>query len=214
MRRSTVAAVGLAMLAFFAAKPHAGDLLSPAHRPFTASAYCDRGTTKAGVRAQRGVAAADPAVLPVGSVIRVDAPSPEHAGIYTVLDTGGKVIGRRIDLFVPDCGQARRFGLQHVLVRVLRLGWDPRATPTAAVEHVSYREAPDDLSDGAITARVKSRLALDDTIRSRDIHVETKDAVVTLSGQVASNGERDRALKLTSDTDGVKSVVDHLQVKG
>jgi osmotically-inducible protein OsmY len=45
-----------------------------------------------------------------------------------------------------------------------------------------------------------------------DIHVATSNAVVTLSGKVASAAERDRALQLARETDGVKSVTDQLQV--
>jgi 3D (Asp-Asp-Asp) domain-containing protein len=75
------------------------------------------------------VAAADPAVLPVGSVVRLHgADVQRYEGIYTVMDTGSAVLGRRIDLYVSDCGEARQFGLKHVLVRVLRLGWNPRAS--------------------------------------------------------------------------------------
>ncbi len=70
----------------------------------------------------------------------------------------------------------------------------------------------DALSDGAITAKIKSKMALDDTIKSRDIRVSTSNAVVTLSGKVGSAAERDRALQLARETDGVKSVTDQLQI--
>lgn len=106
------------------------------HAPFTATAYCDSGTTKAGVRTRRGVVAADPAVLQVGSVVRVESPDrPHYEGIYTVMDTGGLVRGRRIDLFMENCDEAREFGLRRVQVRVLRQGWSPRAS-------VDYPGAP------------------------------------------------------------------------
>jgi hypothetical protein len=72
--------------------------------------------------------------------------------------------------------------------------------------------AQDALSDGAITAKIKSKMALDDTIKSRDIRVATSDGVVTLSGKVGSTAERDRAVQLAKETDGVKSVTDELQV--
>jgi len=71
----------------------------------------------------------------------------------------------------------------------------------------------DAVSDGAITAKIKSKMALDDTIKARDIHVSTKDAVVTLSGRVANAAEHDRAMQLARETDGVKSVTDQLTVK-
>ena len=96
---------------------------------FTATAYCDSGTTKAGVRTRSGIAAADPAVLPVGSVVRLGSPEqPRYEGIYTVMDTGSAVQGRRIDLFMSSCREAKEFGLKRVLVRVLRLGWNPQAS--------------------------------------------------------------------------------------
>jgi 3D (Asp-Asp-Asp) domain-containing protein len=91
-----------------------------------ATAYCQHGTTQAGTKARTGIVAADPRVFPVGSVLRiVDGPS---SGIYTVLDTGPAVKGRKIDIFTPDCGRAEKFGEQTVRVRMLRRGWDPKAS--------------------------------------------------------------------------------------
>ncbi len=72
--------------------------------------------------------------------------------------------------------------------------------------------AQDALSDGAITAKIKSKMALDDTIKSRDIHVATSNAVVTLTGKVGSAAERDRAMQLSRETEGVKSVTNQLQI--
>jgi osmotically-inducible protein OsmY len=72
--------------------------------------------------------------------------------------------------------------------------------------------AQDALSDGAITAKIKSKMALDDTIKARDIRVSTSDGVVTLSGKVGSTAERDRALQLSRETEGVKSVTNQLQI--
>jgi 3D (Asp-Asp-Asp) domain-containing protein len=103
------------------------------HETFTATAYCDSGTTKAGVRTRSGVAAADPDVLPVGSVVRLQSPEePRYEGIYTVMDTGSAVQGHRIDLFIANCREAKEFGLKRVLVRVLRAGWNPRASAPAS----------------------------------------------------------------------------------
>ena len=39
--------------------------------PFSATAYCKGTTTASGVRVRTGVAAADPQLLPVGSVVQV-----------------------------------------------------------------------------------------------------------------------------------------------
>src|SRR4051794_16643842 len=86
----------------------------PAARPgaslrLTATAYCQGGTTKSGARTHMGIVAADPQVLPVGSIVRIDSPR-SHAGIYTVLDTGPAVKGHELDIFIADCARAQRFG--------------------------------------------------------------------------------------------------------
>lgn len=111
---------------------------------FTATAYCDSGITKSGVRTRRGIVAGDPAHLPVGSVVRVEEVGHgRYEGIYTVMDTGGLVRDLRIDLYVPDCDEAKQFGLRKdVLVRVLRLGWSPRASMPPADDAGTRRPVP------------------------------------------------------------------------
>jgi 3D (Asp-Asp-Asp) domain-containing protein len=95
----------------------------------TATAYCDGGTTQSGTKARRGIVAADPKVLPVGTVLRIlDGP---HSGVYTVMDTGSAVKGRKIDIFIPDCERAIKFGLRSLRVKILRHGWNPKATPAS-----------------------------------------------------------------------------------
>lgn len=87
---------------------------------FMATAYCQKGVTKSGVRTRRGIVAADPRVLPLGTVLRIVAPGEWYAGTYTVLDTGGGITGREIDIFMPSCARAIRFGRKAVSVQVLR----------------------------------------------------------------------------------------------
>ena len=89
----------------------------------SATAYCTKGTTRAGTHTRRGIVAADPRVLPLGSVVRVKGLPRRHNGIYTVTDTGREVKGREIDIFMPDCTAAERFGRQAAEIHVLRLGW-------------------------------------------------------------------------------------------
>src|SRR5437667_3404963 len=95
---------------------------------FTATAYCKGATTASGVAAQMGVAAADPQLLPVGSVVQVDSQESLHSGIYTVMDTGPSVQGRLIDIYMWNCNEALRFGRRAIHLLVLRLGWNPKAT--------------------------------------------------------------------------------------
>jgi len=68
------------------------------------------------------------------------------------------------------------------------------------------------LSEGALTAKIKSKMALDDLVQARAIDVSTTGQVVTLSGTVRSAAEHDRAVQLARDTAGVKQVVDRLTV--
>jgi len=91
---------------------------------FEATAYCRGQTTAAGVNVRAGIAAADPKVLPLGSVIRVANLPERYQGIYTVLDTGPEIKGREIDVYMWNCDEAVAFGRRQVELTVLRLGWN------------------------------------------------------------------------------------------
>jgi len=109
---------------------------------FGATAYCKGTTTTSGVNVRSGIAAADPELLPVGSVIQVDAPGTRNDGVYTIMDTGPKVQGRHLDLYMWSCKEALAFGRLGVKVVVLRLGWSPQAsTPTIIDRLFRRREA-------------------------------------------------------------------------
>lgn len=119
-----------------------GDPTAPlpgAHLKFGATAYCKGRTTASGVNVRSGIAAADPALLPVGSVIQVDAPGTRHDGIYTIMDTGPKVQGRRLDLYMWSCHEALRFGYATVDTSVLRLGWSPQASEPGLISRLFRR---------------------------------------------------------------------------
>ncbi|MBS1820153.1 MAG: 3D domain-containing protein [Acidobacteria bacterium] len=83
---------------------------------FVATAYCQTGLTATGARVRHGIVAADPAVLSLGSVIRVRGLEPRYNRDYHVLDTGKRVRGRQIDVYVADCDEAIRFGRRTALV--------------------------------------------------------------------------------------------------
>lgn len=106
---------------------------------FTATAYCKGTTTASGVQPRSGVAAADPDILPVGSVIRIDAGQERHSGIYTIMDTGPSVQGREIDIYIWSCIEALEFGRQPVGVTVLRLGWSPNASTPRLIDRLLGR---------------------------------------------------------------------------
>jgi 3D (Asp-Asp-Asp) domain-containing protein len=97
-------------------KSAANALLSEA-RSFRATAYCLQGRTASGGGVRRGVVAADPRVLPLGTRIQVSAGA--YSGTYTVADTGGVIKGRILDIWVPTCAEAIRFGRKTISVSVV-----------------------------------------------------------------------------------------------
>ena len=94
---------------------------------YTATAYSLRGRTANGGLVRRGVIAADRRVLPIGTLVRLEAGS--YSGEYVVADTGGAVRGRKIDIWVPSTSEAMRFGRRPVKLTVLTRT-RPRATST------------------------------------------------------------------------------------
>lgn len=112
----------------------AEDVALPAqatHLRYQATAYCKGTTTASGVNVRTGIAAADPDLLPVGSVIQVYKLGEKYNGIYTIMDTGPAVQGRQIDVYMWSCNEALQFGRREIAINVLRLGWNPKAsTPT------------------------------------------------------------------------------------
>ena len=101
---------------------------------FEATAHSVEGITAKGTRAREGVVAADPAVLPLGSKIRVTG-AGSYSGVYVVTDTGPKVKGRQIDIYLRNDREAKRFGRKMVTVRVLFRGKNRKnGRETAAAE--------------------------------------------------------------------------------
>src|ERR1043165_2006500 len=88
--------------------------------PYVATAYSLKGRTASGRMVSRGLIAADPRVLPLGSRVRLDHPG--YSGEYLVADTGGMIRGRRIDIWTPSSSEAMRFGRRTVKLTVLSYG--------------------------------------------------------------------------------------------
>jgi 3D (Asp-Asp-Asp) domain-containing protein len=86
----------------------------------TATAYCKGTVTATGTRPAPGIIAADPAVLPFGTRIRLSGLDARYNGVYTVRDTGASIRGRRIDLFMRDCNEAVRFGRRSATVAIMQ----------------------------------------------------------------------------------------------
>jgi len=110
-----------------------------ARQLFSATAYCKGTTTASGVSVRTGIAASDPALLPVGSVVNVTTGNQKYNGVYTIMDTGPRVQGRLLDLYMWSCHEALAFGRQQIELTVLRLGWNPSASTPSLVDRLFRR---------------------------------------------------------------------------
>jgi 3D (Asp-Asp-Asp) domain-containing protein len=117
----------------------AGKRRRPTIRYFIATAYAVEGTGTSGKWSHPGTVAADRKVLPLNSRIRVYG-AGRYSGDYTVEDTGGKVDGHHIDLYMPRHAEAKKFGRQRVKVVVLKFG-DDEATPPDPRQKAEARAA-------------------------------------------------------------------------
>jgi hyperosmotically inducible periplasmic protein len=84
----------------------------------------------------------------------------------------------------------------------------PQGTPSGAQQ----RPAATAVKDGWITMKIHSQFIPEDALDNSDIDVETLNGVVTLTGIVASDAGKARALAIAKATDGVKSVSDKMRV--
>lgn len=101
-------------------KGPSGEQIASPPTTFIATAYSLRGRTASGRLVARGLIAADPRVLPLGSRVLVEAGF--LSGEYLVADTGGAVRGKRIDIWTPSTREAFRFGRRPVKLTVLSYG--------------------------------------------------------------------------------------------
>ena len=118
---------------------------------FAVTGYCKGTTTASGVNVRSGIAAADPDLLPVGSVIQVDRLGERYNGIYTIMDTGPAVQGRQIDLYMWSCNEALALGRRDAAVTVVRLGWNPKASTPRLIDRL-FRQRETALSTPQLEA--------------------------------------------------------------
>jgi 3D (Asp-Asp-Asp) domain-containing protein len=76
---------------------------------FTISAYCLEGTMMNGEQVHDGAVAVDPSVIPMGSVLRVEGFGDKE---FTAKDTGSAVIGKHIDMWMPEHKDAIEWGIR------------------------------------------------------------------------------------------------------
>jgi len=115
---------------------------------YVATAYSQTGITASGQWTHRHVVAADPNVLPIGTRIKIKR-AGRYSGEYVVADTGAKVEGRRLDLYVPSTLECKKFGVKRVSVKVLELGTGTHAAAKQA-DRVVKQDVKEDVSKGVV----------------------------------------------------------------
>jgi len=73
--------------------------------------YCLQGTTRLDHWVREGIVAADPRVFPLAHYVRIFL-GEHYLGRFLVDDTGRNVKGPTLDIWNPNCREARRFGRQ------------------------------------------------------------------------------------------------------
>lgn len=87
-----------------------------------------------------------------------------------------------------------------------------RAAQVGEKAAIAAEAVRDTVSEASLTGKIKAKMALDDTVKALNINVTTAGSTVTLIGRVGSSAERERAVALARETDGVTRVVDNLQI--
>ena len=80
--------------------------------PVLVTAYCLSGTTRRGRYVRPGIVAADRKLFPLSRYIELYA-GEKYLGRFLIDDTGSKIRGAHIDVWVPTCREAKIFGRQH-----------------------------------------------------------------------------------------------------
>src|SRR5258708_809441 len=75
---------------------------------------------------------------------------------------------------------------------------------------VATEKMKENVAEAALTTKIKAKMALDDSVKSRAIDVSTSGTTVTLTGTVRSGAEHERGVALARETAGVTHVVDRL----
>jgi len=68
------------------------------------------------------------------------------------------------------------------------------------------------VSDNAISDEVRIKLTSDPLVKGGDLKADVKDGVVTLSGTVSDQQQKDKAKKLAGKVKGVKQVINNITV--
>jgi len=115
---------------------------------YVATAYAITGITASGEWTHRHVVAADPDLLPIGTRIKIRH-AGRYSGEYVVADTGAKIQGRRLDIYMPTDAECKKFGVKHVQIKVIQLG-DGTREATKQADHAVKADVQRDVEKGAV----------------------------------------------------------------
>lgn len=76
------------------------------------------------------------------------------------------------------------------------------------------RPVDESVTDATVTSAVRARFAADSELSPFRIGVSARDAVVTLTGRVEREAQRERAGRLAAEVEGVKAVRNLVRVGG
>jgi 3D (Asp-Asp-Asp) domain-containing protein len=99
--------------------------------PVSLTQYCVQGETRRGRQTRHGILAADPRIFPLARYVDVYL-GKDYLGRYLVDDTGGNVLGATLDIWNPNCREARKFG-RH---------WGSAVLIAREVEQIPIAETP------------------------------------------------------------------------
>jgi hyperosmotically inducible protein len=78
---------------------------------------------------------------------------------------------------------------------------------------VSLAAAKQPITDDSIYDAVRMKLANDQVVKGGALQVDVKEGVVTLSGILSIEQQKERAAKLTSKIKGVKKVINNISLR-
>jgi osmotically-inducible protein OsmY len=81
------------------------------------------------------------------------------------------------------------------------------------LQNVCLAKDPPPVTDDTITDQVRIKLASDPVVKGGALTVNVKQGVVTLSGAVEQDKQKEKAEKLAKKVKGVKQVVNNLEIK-
>jgi osmotically-inducible protein OsmY len=128
--------------------------------------------------------------------------------------TTGEVVGEKVDATGRDIADAAH----DAKVDTENAAHDAKVKTEDAAHDAKVKGASaadksgEAITDAAITSAVKTKFLAEPGVSGLAIDVDTNNGVVTLTGNVKSSAEADKAISVARQSAGVKRVVNHLHV--